>query len=288
MAKKRTSAHISIEKRILGSALKTARINAGLTQEDVAREFQITPLTAARHENGEGGVRIPEIEKYISLYGLSGTPEADQLYTLVGMGRRNSWWRPYLKETSQPQADIAALESLSDKIQYYNPMPICGLLQTQKYIREMFGSEKERIASLGLDFESQIEFRMKRQEILLEEDGPDIEIVMAESAFAFPVGDEEVMREQVEFVLHLIQDRGVDIRILHHEAGYVAQMDRSLIVSTYGQESPRLAVYLEGAPYGELISDVSIAERYKKRFDLIQSKSLDPEASADRIRKYLP
>lgn len=50
--------------------VKAMRVNAGLTQFDVARELNITPLTYRRKENGEAEFKFSELIKLCKLFGV--------------------------------------------------------------------------------------------------------------------------------------------------------------------------------------------------------------------------
>lgn len=51
-------------------SLAAARVNAGLTQDDVAREMQITRATVVNWEKGRTVPKISEMEKMSRLYGI--------------------------------------------------------------------------------------------------------------------------------------------------------------------------------------------------------------------------
>ena len=51
-------------------SLAAARVNAGMTQEDVAREMHISKTTIVNWEKGKVIPGIPEIEMLARLYGI--------------------------------------------------------------------------------------------------------------------------------------------------------------------------------------------------------------------------
>lgn len=50
--------------------LKAARVNAGLTQEQVVAETGISRSTLHRWENGKGSPRLPGLQRLCELYGV--------------------------------------------------------------------------------------------------------------------------------------------------------------------------------------------------------------------------
>ena len=52
-------------------SLAAARVNAGMTQEDVAKAMNVTRQTVVNWEKGRGIPGIPEIEMLSRIYGIS-------------------------------------------------------------------------------------------------------------------------------------------------------------------------------------------------------------------------
>lgn len=50
--------------------LKSARVNAGYTQEDAAKELNITPQTLRSYEKGNSFPEVPTLKKIEALYGV--------------------------------------------------------------------------------------------------------------------------------------------------------------------------------------------------------------------------
>lgn len=50
--------------------LKAARVNAGITQEQVVAETGISRSTLHRWENGKGSPRLPDLQRLCELYGV--------------------------------------------------------------------------------------------------------------------------------------------------------------------------------------------------------------------------
>lgn len=51
-------------------SLAAARVNAGMTQEDVAKQMGVSRITVINWENGKTVPGIPEIEMMAKLYGI--------------------------------------------------------------------------------------------------------------------------------------------------------------------------------------------------------------------------
>lgn len=51
--------------------LKAARVNAGLTQEQVVAETGISRSTLHRWENGKGSPRLLDLQRLCELYGIA-------------------------------------------------------------------------------------------------------------------------------------------------------------------------------------------------------------------------
>lgn len=51
--------------------MKAARVNAGYTQDQIAREMQVTRVTYLKWENGKVQIRLPEFKLFCDIVGIS-------------------------------------------------------------------------------------------------------------------------------------------------------------------------------------------------------------------------
>lgn len=59
------------EEKPLQITLKAARVNAGLTQEDVAKKLRLNKQTLVNWENGSSEPKLSQARELCDLYGLS-------------------------------------------------------------------------------------------------------------------------------------------------------------------------------------------------------------------------
>lgn len=61
--------HVQAERRVLGDLLRSAREEAGLTQQDAAERIGLTQSAISRFEKGERGLEIAELRLIARTYG---------------------------------------------------------------------------------------------------------------------------------------------------------------------------------------------------------------------------
>ncbi|MFJ5559957.1 DUF5753 domain-containing protein [Streptomyces sp. NPDC093250] len=107
--------------------------------------------------------------------------------------------------------DLTKLEAEAVEICAYDNSVINGLLQTEEYLRAVFGSRRpsfteEEVGQL-------VDARMSRQEIIGDRQaGTAFNFVHDEAALRRPVGGKMVLRRQLERLLEVGQMRNVEIQ----------------------------------------------------------------------------
>jgi Domain of unknown function (DUF5753) len=91
----------------------------------------------------------------------------------------------------------------------YSVQLVPGLLQTEAYAREVLSAIPP-----GLDIERRVEFRMRRQKLLTDEQAPRLWVVLDEAVLRRPVGGEEVMDEQLQRLIDAAALPNVTLQVL--------------------------------------------------------------------------
>lgn len=243
--------------RQLGRRLAALRMQARLTQEDMAAELDVSVATVVRIEAGTTSVRKERVLLWCQ-HCRTAPAEATALMSLAEATRRKG-----LYQDSAVIPDWFGLyvdmEASCAEIEAWEPDSVHGLLQTEDYARALFG-----IAHANPDIrEALVRNRLQRQERVI---GPRrVTILMGWEALEIEVGSAEIMRAQVRHLRSLAGESNCYIGILTWQAGHRQTRGPFTILSFADSQDPDIA-YVEndtGAVYLEKRNELEV---YRQSF----------------------
>lgn len=181
----------------LSDTLRRLRKEAGLSGVDAARVAGLTQSKVSRAETGAFLPSEQEVEALCRVY-KAPVKVRKELVRLVQDLReettsarvvlqRGGWWM---------QQRIGKLEAAASLIRTFTTTVIVGLLQTEDYIRALFGDSLAED-----DRERTISARLLRQHVITSE--RTFHFVMAEGALRWNMGGAAVMAEQCDRLVEL-------------------------------------------------------------------------------------
>lgn len=173
-------------------------------------------------------------------------------------------------------------EQRATRMRKYMAATVPGLLQTESYVRALLAAARP---SVGGALESLVRARLERRLLLTGESPPYFWAILDESVLRRPIGQPEVMREQLTYLLHMQETERVSLQVLPFSAGVHPALGGSVTVLSFDRR-PDVA-YLESSHSGELIDDPEAAAGYGLAFDQLHAQALSPHASAAMIRNVL-
>jgi hypothetical protein len=126
---------------------------------------------------------------------------------------------------------------------------------------------------------------MERQELLKRENPPHVVAIFDEGAIRRPIGDPEVMKEQIQHLIDLTELYHVTIQIVPTAEGAYAGLPGAFMVLGFEDDSD--AVRVEGHVGGQLVDHPSVVRKYRVRFDLIRASAMTAEDSLNLLRSIL-
>ena len=111
--------------------------------------------------------------------------------------------------------DLAELEHHATALTSFQVVHIPGLLQTEAYARSMYA---HAMSDMDPDeLRAATSFRVQRRRILDREQPPALDVVIHEAALRIRIGDREVEREQLGFILEMAAHPAVSVRVIPFE-----------------------------------------------------------------------
>jgi transcriptional regulator with XRE-family HTH domain len=273
----------TVAQRRLARALRRLRADADLTIEQVAEKVDLSASTLSRLETAQAAVRRGDIKELLDIYQVTDTPQRQKLLRLAVQSREQPWWQEY---KDLPEAAGADLEAQADVIRQYSALLIPGLLQTERYAREILRAVRGDDASQSA--ERQLKLRMNRQALLTGQESPEYAVVLDEPVVRRVVGDRQVMREQLQRLAEAAALPNVTLHLLPFSAGAHAAMDGEFTIYSYQKHPDAVyddpdVVYVENIVGGRYIENPTVTMRYNQAFQRLLEMAWDPVKSAQAL-----
>src|SRR5258705_878328 len=169
-----------VGKRRLRAELRRLRRERELTQDQVAAEMEWSLSKLIRIENGTVAISVSDLRSLLAYYQVHDTKMVDDLLELARAAKRRMWWDEYRASVPGQLLTYVGFEAEAVYIGEFAPMMFPALMQTRRYAAATSGVDDEVDSPV---VERRVEFRMRRQEELLNrENPPRIQVMLDESA----------------------------------------------------------------------------------------------------------
>lgn len=270
----------TIQRRRLGIALKQAREQAGKTREEAAIAIDARSSKVSRIELGQSSLRLTDLGILCAFYGVE-EPEVEIMRDLARAGRQRGRWDSYRNSMPTWFRQYIDLEGDASELRWYQAEIIPGVLQTEGYVRGLYGLE---VATPGDDeTERQIKIRLERQTIL-DEPATELSFILSESALRRAVGSPTVMRDQLRRLAKLSSRPHVQIQVLPFDA-------QTYTISSYGftvmrfSEAESDVIYVEDYIDARYLDAPDAVTAYNRLYDKLRASALGAVESRRLINR---
>ncbi|MFJ4189142.1 helix-turn-helix domain-containing protein [Kitasatospora sp. NPDC089509] len=258
---------------MFGEALRFAREQAGLKQEDLGRLLHCHRTVITRYEGGKRPMDRDTVERVDELLAMGGL--------LVRLWERVDW-----------DADIehpdwfqkyVELEEEAVAVRVLQYMRINGLLQSEEYAYEIFRLGDARNNPQWLA--ERVAARLSRQDRFLADDGPSMIVILHESAIRSVIGGPGVMRRQMEHLLSVGERANVVIQV----APFAFRARKLPTTSVVLLEMPdrKEWVYSESLYRGHFSDAPEVVQESRRDFDLVRGAVLSMDDSHGLIAEAM-
>jgi transcriptional regulator with XRE-family HTH domain len=263
-----------VRRRELSALLRQLRNNAGLTIEQVAERLLCSPSKVSRMETGFRTGTMRDIRDLCDVYGMTNHAQRDYLMELARESRRLGWWQAY----DVPYGTYIGLESDAISISVFHPTVIPGILQTADYARAIMaaGSLSPEAA------EQHVAVRLRRQELLDQDNAPELHVVVDEAALRRRVGGPSVMRAQLDYIIGKSGLPNISVQVIPYAHGAYEAMDSNFSILEFPNQMAGI-VHVEGV-FGFLyLEREQDLQHHKEAFLDAQSAAIDDGNSIELI-----
>ena len=264
-----------VKRRRLKAELRSARLEAKLTQDQVAEAMEWSPSKIIRIEAGSVGVSANDMKELLRLYGITDPKRVDELLTLARVARERS---TTYRDAPPKLLQFIEYEAAASAIHMFQPALVPGLLQTEEYARTALGVLRPEATEAQVD--ASVKVRMKRQEILNRTEPVELLFVMDEAVIRRQVGGEDVMRRQVRHLVEVANRKNVTLEVVRFSAGAHAGMEGPFVIFEFPDTEDDDVLYLETS-HGELIirDEPNEIAAYEERLASLRRLSAGPKGS---------
>ncbi|WP_328468037.1 helix-turn-helix domain-containing protein [Streptomyces sp. NBC_00448] len=266
----------TVRRMQLGAELRRLREKARFTLAEAVNELDLSITKLYRVENGLTALKsTAELRVLLERYGVESQDDIDFLAEIHRDSLNRGWWSQYRSVMPSGMAMYVGLETGARAIRAWHPSVVVGLLQTERYVREMLQVAKPVEEHTTEFVERHIRLRMERKERLTGKDGRlELWAILDEAALRRKIGGPDVMREQYEEIIRLTKLDNVTVQILPMDsATYRSSFNFNLLEL----DAPQLTVVQTDGSEGSNVSDKdTIVWAFTRRFDALRAGAMAP------------
>jgi transcriptional regulator with XRE-family HTH domain len=277
----------TVRRRRLAAELRGIRESKGKSGDAVAAALKWSPSKISRYERARTGLRPRDVERLLDYYQITG-PRRELLLTLAEDAAQKGWWEEYADSLSEDYQQFIGFEHEATTIDIWHVDVIPGLLQTESYARHIISSYTKVEPAPPAMIARMVRVRLQRQQVL-DRDGLQLTVVLDESVLRRRIGDDSVMRDQLDRLAHDADRPNLNLRILPLDAQHTV-FSESFTIFGFGAEGDTDAMLQDVVSTEQLRSGFTLeGERethlHRIAFQILAEASLDPAASAELVRK---
>ncbi|MFC5145437.1 helix-turn-helix domain-containing protein [Streptomyces aureoversilis] len=265
----------------LGAELRKLRERSGVSARDAAAAVGRDQAWLSHIEAGNAAVGAERTRALAERYGVQDPALVDALAERAAE-RSRGWWEKYRGRMAPSALDLAELEWHASSLQSVQIVHVPGLLQTEEYMRALFG---DVAAELGLyDLETVVAFRLQRREVLERDNPPTFTSIVHEAALRMRAADRKVARDQLDFLLAASDWPGVTIRVVPFDVDGFAGMGYSMLYAADRVADLDTVQVDHAHGSGFFYADEQLA-KYRNRWGKVERAALDPRETRDFIHR---
>ncbi|MCX4994318.1 helix-turn-helix transcriptional regulator [Streptomyces longwoodensis] len=281
-----SSVNPTVRRRRLGQELRRLREIKGMTAEEVAERLLVSQSKISRLENGRRSISQRDVRDLCGVYEVEDQRIVDSLMQMAKDSRQQGWWHAF---GDVPYSVYIGLETDAASLRVYDPQVVPGLLQTRQYAEALIAGALPETAQA--EVEKRVQVRMRRQERISSTDNPlRLWTVLDEAALRRVVGNRELMRAQLEFLVEQSQLPHVTVQVIPFEMGAHPGLNGQYAILEFPDAADSSVVYIEGVTSDLYLEKPNDVQKYSVMYEHLRAQALNVEQSrqfiADAAKQY--
>ena len=273
----------TVRRRRLAAELREIREGKGKSGDAVAAALKWSPSKISRYERARTGLPPREVERLLDYYQITG-PRRALLLELAEDAAQKGWWEEFADSLSDDYKQFIGLEHEAATINIWHVDVVTGLLQTEAYARHIISSYS-RVEPIPPGMIGRlVGVRMRRQQVL-DRDGLQLSVVLDESVLRRRIGDELVMYEQLQRLVHDADRPNLTLQVLPLNTQHTV-FGESFVIFGFGQDNDAMlqdVVSTEHLRSGFTLEGERETYLHRIAFQTLSEASLDPAESRELI-----
>ncbi|KAA5829202.1 helix-turn-helix domain-containing protein [Saccharopolyspora hirsuta] len=266
----------------IGSELRRAREDAGLSARQLADKLGLSHTTIGRWEKGERSPRPVDVATVLSALGADNALR-EELVELARDTDGSHWVATSLPEQQRQTAALLELERDATAITDVSAMLIPGLLQTGNYARAIMIAGGVPDA----DIETRVAVRLGRRDVITRTSRPaSLSAFVDESALYRLIGGPQVMHEQLQWLLHVMEWPTVNLRVVPMSVSWHPGLEGAFVIVERGEGSAP-AVQLETRRSSLFLHETADVATYQEAAAKVEEVAMSPEATSELIAEVI-
>ncbi|MFD9218650.1 helix-turn-helix domain-containing protein [Streptomyces sp. NPDC060064] len=269
----------TVRRRRLGQELRRLRELKGMTAEEVAERLLVSQSKISRLENGRRSISQRDVRDLCGVYEVEDHRIVDSLMQMAKDSRQQGWWHAF---GDIPYSVYIGLETDAASLRVYEPQVVPGLLQTRQYAEALIAGALPESGTT--DIEKRVSVRLRRQERINDAEHPlRLWVVVDEAALRRLVGDKQLMREQLEYLVELSQLPHVTVQVLPFEMGAHPGINGQYAILEFPDASDSSVVYIEGVTSDLYLEKANDVQKYSVMYEHLRAQALN----VDQTRQFI-
>jgi transcriptional regulator with XRE-family HTH domain len=251
----------------------------------------LSESTISRIELGRIRVEDEDLDRLLTLYGITDLHERQGMLQLSSRLTTPQWWHQYRGAMTSWFCSYFVLESVTETIRSYESRFIPGLLQTEAYASALFRLHHP----VADQAHRRTQIRMQRQLMLA---GPQhwqrtghgqrptrLWAIVDESALNEQIGDAAIMHDQLDALIRAAVQPNINIQILPSGTGGHTGVGNSFsLLRLRARILPDL-VYLEHLTGAHFLDDPDEVDTYRVAIERLGITAMHPSDTITELEK---
>ncbi|MFV2197685.1 helix-turn-helix domain-containing protein [Nocardiopsis sp. LOL_012] len=272
----------SVRRRRLSAELRRLRESCGMTAAQAAGRAGWPQSKVTKIELGERkNVTVQDLAVLCEVYGVHDPKVREALEKLARDAKQRGWWSKYKDVFTDLLPDF---ETEARIIRTYECQVVPGLLQLPEYIEAVFRGGQVHEPDV---IERAVAARLRRQEILNRFDPPELWAVLDEAALRRRIGGPEVMRKQLQHLIHMAARHNITIQVVPFGAGEHAALVGSFVILDFPAALDPSLAYAETYTASLMMETTAELTRYNAVFGHLQGSALSAAESVKLLETVM-
>lgn len=270
---------------VLGTQLRRRREENRISREDAGKKIRASHAKISRLELGRVGFKQQDVTDLLNLYQVTDERKREEYLTLAREANNPGWWQKYGDVLPDWLRSLVGLEEAASVIRTFEVQFVPGLLQTKDYALAVTKLGHPR--SSPQEVEQHVALRMERQEVLDREYAPKLWTVVDEAALRRPLGNRDVLRKQLTYLLERSEQRNITLQVAPFHIGGLAAAGGPVTILRFSEPDLPDIVYLEQLTSGLYLDKREEVENYRVVMDQLCAEAETNSQTRDFLHGLL-